>query len=1322
MNMTRFTVLTVLLAGALLGGSTFGDDLNPPPWRGEEGSTMQHWSFDTQPGSWDNIPPETVDNPYGSPTLSVCTFPCSDPGWDDNFQGRQGVVHGERVDLDIPNRAEPLQGKEIWLQVVSDALDPVGTVTVTPQGPDSYTVTLLSTDWTPLKDDWVHQLFKWQITPNPDSETMELTGQSGVLIIDQIVVDTICTDALPTGACCDDVSGICTDNMTHSDCLSAGGPYIRYGGDGSTCATIDPPCVPAPTGACCDDTGGICTEDVAQAVCEDGGDRYGGDGSDCATIDPPCAVGACCHGDIGVCNEFDYPLGISSARFVAYDPGYGAGGQAIVTSNVTVFFWDLASGQPRGALTLPSDAKGIALDPARRRAFVSTRLSGEFIRSVAIIDMEAMTLNANVPLTDGVTAARGMEVIPSTGKVLVAVSGTSHGLMLVNPETETLEAALQNIHHPGSFSEALDVAVLAENGLSVAVVANGSGGYVTLVPLADINFVPDEEPPGGSLPTLPKIPINGGARAIAGDPPNNRTVIAWNNGSTQGRAQIVTVTSNTTGFAGPDIILSDAVIDQGLDMDSARNQAYAATGADGTAVLDVYAEVVIGNLFGLDTTSLSVAAAPDRDSVLMVGIGQNLSERCPVFCDDDVTQIDCESAGGLYRGNGSDCARIDPTCAPPNCGDSTCEPPENTCNCPTDCGAPDCPPFCGDGDCSAWENPCNCEPDCGAPPSEEIPGSTCVDGEDNDCDTLIDCHDEADCGSAPPCLPPETCETRKLTASDAAPQDQFGNSVSVSGNVAVVGAFLSSGDAGTYSGSAYVFRYDGGAWPEEQELTASDAGASDKFGWSVSVSGEITVVGAYGHDAGAPSTGSAYVFRYNGSNWMEEQELTASDAGASDNFGWSVSVSGDVVVVGARYHDAGGENSGSAYVFRYDGSTWVEEQELTASDAAANDYFGWSVSVSGDVVLVGALRDIDAGSDSGSAYVFRYDGGTWGEEQKLTASDAADYDEFGRSVSVSGNLAVVGVPRDDDAASGSGSAYVFRYNGGVWSEEQKLAASDAALGDLFGWSVSVSADTVVVGAYLDDDAAAASGSAYVFRYEAGTWVEQQKLTAPDAAAGDQFGESLSVSGNVAVVGARKDDHAGTSSGSAYVNVLGPDCNENGVPDECETLPPNEVPGSTCEDGLDNDCDTLTDCDDPDCWPDSVCWVCGNTRCDPNEDSCSCLTDCGSPPPNEVRGSTCDDGVDNDCDGETDCDDPDCALLFGDIASEFCPPTCPQPDLGDIMCLLDDFGDGPAVDGCDGSVSSTDLAPCGGDGLLDLDDILAVLDAFAQIYACPHPCP
>ena len=378
----------------------------------------------------------------------------------------------------------------------------------------------------------------------------------------------------------------------------------------------------------------------------------------------------------------------------------------------------------------------------------------------------------------------------------------------------------------------------------------------------------------------------------------------------------------------------------------------------------------------------------------------------------------------------------------------------------------------------------------------------------------------------------------KILAGDGATNDRFGESVSISGDVAIVGA-RNDDDSGDNSGSAYVFRRVAGSWIEEAKLTASDGAGGDFFGESVSISGDVAIVGAHNDRDIFTSSGSAYVFRLVAGSWIEEAKLTASDGAIFDQFGKSVSISGDVAIVGARAAPAvnNGPRTGSAYVFRFDGISWIEETKLTASDAAEADTFGGtleSVSISGDVAIVGANNDDDSGTSSGSAYVFRLVAGSWTEESKLTASDAAEGDLFGLSVSISGDVAIVGASFDDDSGPNSGSAYVFRLVAGSWIEEAKLTASDGAIFDLFGWSVSISGDVAIVGAFGDDDNGSISGSAYVFRLVGGSWMEESKLTASDGEAVNLFGRSVSIRGDVAIVGAFGDGDNGQFSGSAYI--------------------------------------------------------------------------------------------------------------------------------------------------------------------------------------------
>ncbi len=385
-------------------------------------------------------------------------------------------------------------------------------------------------------------------------------------------------------------------------------------------------------------------------------------------------------------------------------------------------------------------------------------------------------------------------------------------------------------------------------------------------------------------------------------------------------------------------------------------------------------------------------------------------------------------------------------------------------------------------------------------------------------------------------------ERQKITASDGVEGDEYGFSVSISGDTAIVGS-LGDDDNGDLSGSAYISRWNGVIWMEEQKLLPLDGFSADLFGVSVSISGDAAIVGAYLDDDNGLSSGSAYVYRRNGVIWMEEQKLLASDGAVNDRFGTVVSISGDTAIVGASLDDDNGLDSGSAYVYRWNGLLWVEEQKLLASDRAAGDLFGSSVFINGNTAIVGAQGDDDNGDSSGSAYIYRWNGVSWLEEQKLVASDGALLDRFGVSVCIRADRAIVGSSFDDDNGSNSGAAFIYRWNGATWVEEQKLLASDGFAQDSFGISVCISDTTAIVGAHLDDDNGSDSGSAYIYRWTGVAWVEEQKLVASDGGAVDQFGLSVSISGDTAILGASLDDDNGANSGSAYMfsGVSQPGC-------------------------------------------------------------------------------------------------------------------------------------------------------------------------------------
>jgi PKD repeat protein len=279
-------------------------------------------------------------------------------------------------------------------------------------------------------------------------------------------------------------------------------------------------------------------------------------------------------------------------------------------------------------------------------------------------------------------------------------------------------------------------------------------------------------------------------------------------------------------------------------------------------------------------------------------------------------------------------------------------------------------------------------------------------------------------------------EDQKIIPSDIPRPNRsyFGLNLSISGDVALVGAH---GDING-TGAVYVYRYNGSSWVEEQKLTASDGYWNHGFGWPVSIGGNVALIGA----VGATSAGAAYVYRYNGSTWLEEQKIIPSDGAAGDLFGESASIDGDIALIGAWGDDS---YTGSAYVYRYNGSSWVEDQKLYAYDGVAYDFFGRSVSMNGDVALVGAHQEI---TGTGAAYVYRYDSSSssWVEDQKLTASDGTAEDLFGYAVSCSGNVALIGAHGDNESGIRSGSAYVFSFPNTPSGDDVSVAITDTMTG------------------------------------------------------------------------------------------------------------------------------------------------------------------------------------------------------------------------------------------------------------------------------------
>jgi len=483
-----------------------------------------------------------------------------------------------------------------------------------------------------------------------------------------------------------------------------------------------------------------------------------------------------------------------------------------------------------------------------------------------------------------------------------------------------------------------------------------------------------------------------------------------------------------------------------------------------------------------------------------------------------------------------------------------------------------------------------------------------------------------------------------LKASNPGTNDSFGESVAVSGDTVVVGAPGESSNAtgvngnqgsntSEASGAAYVFVRSGDAWSQQAYLKASNTGAIDLFGYSVDLSGDTVVVGAFLEDSSAtgvngnqssnsaPDSGAAYVFSRTGTTWTQQAYLKASNTGAGDDFGSAVAVSGNTILVGADLEDssATGVNgnqlnnsaadSGAAYVFIRSDGVWSQQSYFKPSNTGAGDRFGWSVTLSDDTLVVGALLEdsIAAGVNgneadnsapsAGAAYVFRLSDEDWSQEAYLKASNPGGSDQFGYSVAASDDRVVVGAWNEDSNATDvngdqtnnsalqSGAAYVFVRSDDEWTQEAYLKASNTGAGDGFGHAVAMNEDTIVVSAIHEDsnstgingnqasNTAGDSGAVYIYVRdpEVGAWSPQTYVKASNTGAMDYFGRSVALSGDTVVIGAWAEDsiaagvngnqanNSAADAGAAYLFTgVGLDTDNDGVvnaEDDC----PNNAP-------------------------------------------------------------------------------------------------------------------------------------------------------------------
>ena len=474
----------------------------------------------------------------------------------------------------------------------------------------------------------------------------------------------------------------------------------------------------------------------------------------------------------------------------------------------------------------------------------------------------------------------------------------------------------------------------------------------------------------------------------------------------------------------------------------------------------------------------------------------------------------------------------------------------------------------GDGEPDVFDN---C-PDTPNPGQEDFDGDGVGDACDN-CPSIAnpDQTDSDNDGAGNRCddIGETQSDSAKLTDSDTAnsPGNRFGNSVAVDGLTIVVGASLDDdgstpGSVVVNAGSAFVFKFDGLNWVEHAKLLASSPSVSDEFGHAVAIDGATAVIGSHRDDDLASNSGAVYVF--DTVTGQEIAKLVADDGAAQDRFGTAVDIDGDTLVVGNFL--GGADDAGSAYVFHYDGSAWTQQAKLTRGDAAANDWFGASVAISGDTVVVGAYLDDHAGgTDAGSVYVFQRSGATWTQQAKLTAASG----RFGVSVDIIGDTVVCGAP-----FGFPGTVFVFERTGTSWAEIAQLTIPPPVIaGDLFGSAVAINdgGNRIVVGATRDPIAGQETGAGFLYQRVGGTWTFQTRLDPSDGATKDGIGGSVDIGASFIVLGASQPfPLIGTShGGSAYVFTYLSDVDSDGVPDVFDVCPGDPLDlcnqsGSTAE--------------------------------------------------------------------------------------------------------------------------------------------------------------
>ncbi len=398
----------------------------------------------------------------------------------------------------------------------------------------------------------------------------------------------------------------------------------------------------------------------------------------------------------------------------------------------------------------------------------------------------------------------------------------------------------------------------------------------------------------------------------------------------------------------------------------------------------------------------------------------------------------------------------------------------------------------------------------------------------------------------------------RIRAFDGQPGEQFGSSVAVDGETAIVGAQLAHDAMGVHGGAAYVFQLAEGHWRPGQKLLAPIIGSFDLFGASVAIDGAVAIIGAPLTDSeSANNTGAAYIFSDPGDgHWVETARLTIADGLEGDQFGTSVAIDGDTVVVGTHWVDTGAPGAGAAYVFRRIDGVWTRVATLAAPDPVDLDLFGISVAISGDTIIVGASQGppvLDR-AQPGRAFIFENVAGVWTYAATLTANDGEDHDAFGIVVDIDGDTAAVSAIRDDTLGLNAGSVYVFRRIAGQWAEIAKIRNAQALMTWNLGASVAISGQTIAASAH-NAGLTGTETAIFLYREISGVWTPTDTIREPGQGVSEAYGEKIALDGASLVAGAFNATVNGVRTGAAFtydIDSASRDCDADSIPDECES--------------------------------------------------------------------------------------------------------------------------------------------------------------------------